>query len=63
MTKTAYHPDYLTCQHLASYIAQVIRREDQDAFQTYAIAQLYAEPGYWEDKGWRALYDQYLGIR
>ena len=52
--------DCYTLQHLASYTAQVIRREDQSDFQVYAILELDKYPGYWENRGWRDLYTQFL---
>jgi hypothetical protein len=58
------HTEPSTLRHLDSWIYHCIRREDQGPFLDYALKQLAdSEPGLWEERGWNALYDQFLGIR
>lgn len=54
--------DCYTLQHLASYTEHVIRREDQSDFRAYAILALEHDPGYWENRGWRDLYTEWLKL-
>jgi len=49
-----------TLQHLASWIAHCITRDDQGPFQDYAVNVLAEDQAYWEEHGWGKLYEQWL---
>ena len=46
--------------HFRAWFGRYVPDEEQNGFEVFAVSKIEEDPDYWNNEGWRKLYDLYL---